>query len=376
MLIHIDESAAADVASGSATAELSHACIENLLLAHFEGNHVISLLPEHVNVLRRTPPGWSARARRALDHLDDNYAQIAGLRNDVPWSIELGIGAIFDGVVLEIVGRKRVIRATLHAFDRVQKAACAALLGENRTDADLFVQLGLMMRALRGWDGTAMVHHPRGGGGDTTAIEHKGMADEGRILLTIADTDQRYPECPVGGTYHKLEKAAQGRPAYQRARSLPVRTAEGLVPLGVYREVLTSPQLRLSVDRIDQLLRCAPAGVLRYAHLKDGIRRHQVENPKTKAEGKYWSDIAKNAGRGQCTRPTHEQCRTREECGCYVVDALGGHALSAVVIWMKERKSKRRLAASFGLSLQPASELSALADEVLAWGLALAPLQT
>lgn len=376
MLIHIDESAVADVASGSGTAELSHTCIENLLLAHFEGDHVISLRPDHIDALCRAPSGWSARVRRALGHIDDNYAQIAGLRNDVPWSIELGIGAIFDGVVHEIVGGTRVIRATLHAFDRLQKAACATLLGENRTDADLFVQLGLMMRALRGWEGTAMVHAPRGGGGDTTANEHQGMADEGRILLTVADTDQRYPKCPVGGTYHKLENAARGRPAYQRARSLPVRTAEGLVPLGVYREVLTSPQLRLSVDRIDQLLRCAPADVLRYAHLKDGIRRYQIEYPKTVAEGKYWNDIAKNAGRGQCNRPTCEQCMTREECGCYIVDALGGHALSDVVIWMKERKSKRRLAASFGLSLQPASELSALADEVLAWGLALAPLQT
>jgi hypothetical protein len=43
---------------------------------------------------------------------------------------------------------------------------------------------------------------------------------------------------------------------------------------------------------------------------------------------------------------------------------------------MAAKKSKRNLAKSFGLSLDVKSELSALADEVLAWGLALAPLQT
>lgn len=376
MLIHIDESAVADAASGSHTAELSHGCIENLLLAHFEGDHVISLRPDPADTLRRAQLDWSARARRALNHIDDNYAQIAGLHNDVPWSIELGIGVSFDGAAHEVATGKRVIRARLHAFDRVQKVACAVLLGENRTDADLFVQLGFMMRAVRHWEGTAMVHAPRGGGGDTTAKEHQGIVDEARILLTVVDTDQRHPKSGLGGTYRRLEDVARDHPAYQRARPLPVRTAEGLVPLGVYREVLTSPECLGSVDRIHQLLCSAPADVLQYAPLKDGIRLYQVDHPKTEDEGEYWSKIAKNAGRDRCNRPVREQCTKREECRCYVVDALGGNALSEVVTWMKAKTSKRRLAMSFGLSQHSKSELSALSDEVLAWGLALGPLQT
>src|SRR5262245_53333862 len=138
MLIHLDGSAAADVTSGSATAERSHACIENLLLAHFEGDHLVSLLPEDAGALREGPLEWSARARRALVHVEDNYAQIAGLRADVPWSIELGIGAGFDGASYAAGGGRRAIRAALHAFDRLQKVACSTLLGENATDADLF----------------------------------------------------------------------------------------------------------------------------------------------------------------------------------------------------------------------------------------------
>ena len=59
---------------------------------------------------------------------------------------------------------------------------------------------------------------------------------------------------------------------------------------------------------------------------------------------------------------------------CYVIDGLGSNALADVVAWMKTRKSKRDLASRF--RLQKNRELSELADEVLAWGLALSPLLT
>ena len=141
----------------------------------------------------------------------------------------------------------------------------------------------------------------------------------------------------------------------------------------MYRAVLTSPARQGILNRLEQLLRSAPADILLYAHLKDGIRLHQVEHPKNDAEGAYWRRIAKSARRDQCTRPTPEQCTKRDACQCYVVDELGADALAAVVAWMKDGRSKRTLAARFRLSERP--ELSALADEVLAWGLALPPLQ-
>jgi hypothetical protein len=49
-------------------------------------------------------------------------------------------------------------------------------------------------------------------------------------------------------------------------------------------------------------------------------------------------------------------------------------ALSDVVTWMKSWDSKRDLAGRFGMP--QSAELSELADDVLAWGLALSPLLT
>ncbi len=198
-------------------------------------------------------------------------------------------------------------------------------------------------------------------------------------MLAVADSDKRHPKGGFGETYSRLDVQARGRPSYQRARPLPRRTAEGLVPLSVYREAFQFPRehgdQRLgSVARLEQLLRAAPVDTVLYADFKRGITLYQVKHEKNEAERSYWSDVARKVERDQCTRSSHEQCTKREECGCHVVDALGAKALATVVTWITERKSKRDLASHFGLPNDP--ELSALADEVLSWGHALSPLMT
>lgn len=268
MLIHLHESGSLDITSGSATAERSHEAVEHLLSAHREGSHVVSLRREDARALLDAPLEWSRGARRALQHIHENHPHIAGLRHDVPLLLELGLGAGFDGNAHDIGEGRKVIRAPLSAFTRRQNTARCALLGENRTDAALFEQLALMRRSQLRWDHLDVIHDLQHGGGDTTGIVFSGLADQGRVLLGIGDTDQRYPGSHEGGTFRKLVDAAARRPAYQRARPLHVRTAEGLIPLPVYRAVLTSPERLTAVDRIEQLLRSAPADVLRYAHLK------------------------------------------------------------------------------------------------------------
>jgi len=373
MLIHLDRSAVADAVSGGPTAACSHRCIENLLLAHFEGNHVLSLIPGDVAALAARALRWSDRAWRALHLVDENYPQIAGLREDLPWTMELGLGNGFDGKSHED-GERNILRAPLHDFEKVHSSSCSALLGENGTDADLFCQLGLMMRAMRRWEHTSQVLEARGGGGQTTALEYERLVQKGRIVLAIADTDQRHPKSGLGATCHELNKKSAGRPAFQRARPLPTRTAEGLVPLAVYRDVLSNPAQAGCLDRLQQLLHSAPPHFLQYAPLKHGLTLYQAENPMTEAEGAYWMGVAKTARRDQCVRGTAEQCTKREECRCHVVEPLGERALSDVVRWMKERSSKRELASRFDLARNP--DLSALANEVLSWGIALSPVLT
>jgi hypothetical protein len=280
----------------------------------------------------------------------------------------------------QLAGARTLLRAPIHRFEKVHTTACSALLGENLTDAELFRELGLMLRAVRHWEAVEMIHEPQGTGGSTFAPAYKQVADRGKILLAIADTDRRHPTSGVGETYRKLEAEASGRPPYQRARALHTRTAEALVPLPVYLEASQNSHHQGAaprhgvVARLEQLLRSAPAEMKHFADFKRGITLHQIDNPRSEAEGAYWRGIAETARRDQCSLPTARECKKREECRCYVVDGLGDHALADVLAWLKSQRSKKRLAERFGLSQSP--ELTALAEEVLAWGLALSPVMT
>ena len=79
----------------------------------------------------------------------------------------------------------------------------------------------------------SLVHDARGTGGSTFAPEYERLADQGRVLLAVADSDRRHDSSDFGETYRKLEAEASGRPAYQRSRALHMRMAEALVPLDV-----------------------------------------------------------------------------------------------------------------------------------------------
>ncbi|MEZ4297529.1 MAG: hypothetical protein R3B70_21385 [Polyangiaceae bacterium] len=170
MLIHIDRSATADVLSRTTTARSSHTALENLLLAHFEGNHILSLLPDDAAALKNASPPWSDRARRALEHVEENYPQIAGVRWELPWTMELGLGPKYDGKAHREPSFGTIIRAQLHTFEKAHTAHCAILLGENMTDADFFREL--VSHAAPRVDGKVdLVCEPRGGGGSTMAQE-------------------------------------------------------------------------------------------------------------------------------------------------------------------------------------------------------------
>lgn len=375
MLVHIDASAIAEVLSETDSTGQAHECLENLLVAHFQGDHIVSIEPTFAEKLLHANVEWSRRAKRALRHIDENYSQIEGLRTEAGWSIEVGMGPTFNGKAQRIDSKRCVVRANLTAFAHTHNAMFTLILGENMTDAHLFCELALCMRAVRKWDGLHVQCEKDQGGGSTFAVVYEAKANAGRILLAIADTDQSHPAGGFGETYKNLKKAADEKSELHRVRSLPVRTAEGLVPLDVYREVCANSQQRLGViARIETFLRSAPKDVLKYAHLKDGIRLHQVDHADNEGMKQTWTIWAKNARRDQCNRSSAERCTRKSDCTCFVVDALGGDALAKVVVWMQAQKSKKRLAQRFELSRDANTELAQLADEVLWWTLAFAPL--
>src|SRR3954463_34844 len=112
MLIEIDGSAIDDARQGAVT---SRECIENCLLAHHAGSHVIWLDRDQLDALDPIAGTFSARAKGALRTIRSQAAEIRGLRGRVRWLMKLGLGPAFNGAAVTEAG-KEIIQAALHQF--------------------------------------------------------------------------------------------------------------------------------------------------------------------------------------------------------------------------------------------------------------------
>ncbi|MGK3963484.1 hypothetical protein WMF38_04760 [Sorangium sp. So ce118] len=375
MLIYLDPSAIADAIGDGSTAEKSCECIELLLRIHREGQHIVAIAPEDIEAFAPIFSRLSRRERSTLERIRGTSLELLSLKNRLYWYIELGVGAQFDGKEHPESSGSHVIRASLHHFDKSTRAIRAVLLGENLVDVDFYAEMAQLLLAVRNVRQLRLQVERRGAGGSTLAPEFTRIADDGRIVLAIADSDRRYPKGPPGGTWSELEKKAQGRPAFQRARDVHGREAENLVPLDVYDAALaqrSAKDPRLSV--VADLRRLAEVH-RSHADIKDGITLYQVEHTTKAGEHEFWSDASAALGRDRCRQPMRK-CQERSECRCYVVQGLGAHVLRHIVEWLRHEVARRprEVARLFGLPQDP--KLAELFGEVVAWGCAFPELLT
>jgi len=374
MFIHLDSSAISAVIDGP-DAGRSFACIQDLLRAHHKGHHFLSLDPGDTERLALST-AWarlSGDHRECLERIRATALEIESIRNALSHHLVLGVGDGFDGRAIERSDGSTVLQASLLRFEGVA-AERAVLLCENMTDADFYRAVAEILRAYRKSE-IALCHDPRGGSGSQIDVAAVHVADEGKILLAIADSDQSSATSARGPTGANLERVMRGRPSYQHAHVLPAREAENLVPLGAYKRVLEdlggrAPQLSV-LSVLQRALQTREE--IHHADFKDGITLHQItQKMKGKPEHATWFAVAARRGVARCQRRQGE-CERPEECECYVVDKLGGRILHDVVEWLRREgmRSPRKTRELFGLS--EGSALKEIAEKVIAWGCAYPP---
>ncbi len=380
MLIHLHPSAITDVTGECPTSGRSLRCLEHLLLAHRDGLHLVSMDPEDARRLQRSGAfeKMSGEERGTLDRIRATAAELQGLRDELACSMVLGVGVEFDGRVVDLPEGRASIQASLHHFDTIMRAAATVLLCENGTDSDFYLALGRLLLAVRRWRSLRLVCEPRGGGGSQLGEELARIAELGRIVLAIADGDQRCPGGARGSTARGLMEAARGRPAFQHAHVLDAREIENLVPLDVYRiafEYLGGRARQLSALA---LLRPLSAAELAHADLKDGITLHRIDHrmERGSAEHATWLALARRRGRTQCWRAGGVECSEAGECECFVVERLGAAILGDVVRWLVEVGHRLPGRTAERLCLTRGSPLEEIADKVIAWTCASPPLLT
>lgn len=380
MLIHLDASAIADLTGDGPTSGRSLRCLEHLLLAHRDGLHLVSMDPEDARRLQRSEAfeKMSGEERGTLDRIRATAAELQGLRDELVCSMVLGLGAEFDGRVVKLPGGRTSIQASLHCFDTFMRAGATVLLCENATDSDFYLALGRLLLALRQWRNLKLVCEPRGGGGSQVGEEFARIAELGRIVLAIADGDQKCPGGGRGSTARGLLEAARGRPGFQHAHVLDAREIENLVPLDVYRIAFEYLGGRAPQISALALLRPLSAIELVHADLKDGITLHRIDHrmEQGSAEHATWFALARRRGRTQCWRPGGVECGAARECECFVVERLGGSILGDVVRWLREVGHRVPARTAERLGVAKGSALEEVGDKVLAWTCASPPLLT
>jgi hypothetical protein len=372
MLIHVHSSAVRLVMSGD---RVALDALENVLRAHREAKHVASLERSDLDGLA----GHGELSRQANGTISDlrfRNKEIRGLRQELPAYLELGDGPEFCDVI-ERRGSQQVLRVELRRFEDSETTQRAVLLAENRTDAIFYHLLGEGRAEDRRWSHVRVTFELRGGGGSQLAREFSQVADQGRVLLAIADSDQRCPGGSFGSTWNALRGVSQ-RP-YQRAVALHVREAENLVPLVLLRESLPHRSVQSAIDRIQELERVSTEPWRAHADLKEGvttfwIRRGTADKAN---ERSFWKSVeqaalvAEKAGYKACDEPlpcNDEKGDEARPCSCFLVPSLGTKMLEAVVQRLKERWTGMSRYFDFDTD----QRLAGLGDDLLCWGCSLA----
>lgn len=383
MLIHLDTSAVEAALVGDRQ-ESALKAIENLLRAHDERNHLVSLDAS----ARRLPKNSLSRwARGALEAILSTRKETGGLRNRLRAHIEVGAGDGFDGR-LERRGSRHVFRQSVFFFEDYGRTTRSVLAAEDATDAALYVELG--RAALFAYHevrkGPALV--PRGGGGSSLADAYAEALSEGRPTLAVADSDRDTPEGAVGGTARALRDVVSdrngclfdlGRPGETRlpraaepcplacALILHARMLENVIQLDIYEHALTSRK----PEELKAVWRRAPSRPwLDHVHLKTGLRWRDVEQKKPH-EQPFWRSACADLGWTGCKQAT--ECGDADQCRCEVVPALDPRSAESALAWMKPQPVDR-MARLWGLtesSPAPAPPgLRELVDWLVSWGIA------
>lgn len=312
------------------------AALDNLTRAHREGKHVLCferrLYPWIVGI-----PELSREARQALDDArlrEDDARQL--------WEAaraRVRVHAQADYREWKADGPQRTLHLPFAALKDSASTQRTVLLAEHQVDAELIELIARLVS--RKTPGVTTSLEPRGGGGDSTALEARSLLDHGRAVLVVFDSDRRRPKGGLGDTARKVDALARERPdATLGTWVTPACTLENLIPeslaVAATRRWETGVA-RPTIDRAIEAGLLAPrcfdgATPTAWLPLKRGLTRRSLNKAETAQERRYLEDvIAALRLSVACPPECGAGCsRLKEEpCTCVFLPAIPGKLVEA-----------------------------------------------
>jgi hypothetical protein len=237
------------------------------------------------------------------------------------------------------VGSQKEIKIPAALIDDSAFIQQTILLCENETDCKLYEKMAsvyMIWASMENKHGINICYEPRGGGGDTTADQYKAIQrNRRRLCLCLSDSDQKYPNGPIGDTARKLKKIKSAGTLCEH-ETIGVREIENLIPTAMFSQVSKGNRDRmLCIDFLEKLEESRSSETRQFLDLKSGLSGKDYFDLLSKNQ-EYWQsfwDTIRPFRMSEIKQGclNNQTCSSPEKCNCFLFKGLGDKILNDII---------------------------------------------
>ena len=175
-----------------------------------------------------------------------------------------------------IEGDVEIFQSSINDFQDTLCCQASILLGEDFNDCNFFTYI-LKWYISKNALNINYNFDTDNGGGVNICRSIDNHIENKRILLSIIDTDRKYPNSPTGDTYNKCRKYLRKEKGSFKLIALDVQEIENLMPFNLLDNKSFSGEHASKKEKFDYL-RSRNPNLLQYFDIKKGIRKKDTEN--------------------------------------------------------------------------------------------------
>lgn len=357
------------------------ACIENLLMAHFEGKHIVIAKPKTLSNYQRESK-FSERAQAALAKIKQ-FVRKNGLdiRKEFIFYVQV-VAASESEITISGNEQHTIVNIPIGYFEDSSATQKTIILGEHINDAEFFLHLVRAYLTTKKALKTAPIKiqaKPIHGGGSSINDIFQAQRKENTFCLCLVDTDCKVPGTKFGNTAKNLGLNQNKQQEWQnichflsngfitieknsalsKAFAINVHEIENLIPTVLIENSSPKTTNNPVFDKIDVLIKWERDKTnewRKFIDIKNGLRCYDTKTHK------YWADFIQTVAQ---EKPDCNECHKITECEIIFWVGLGDKILSQVVKYM-DKTTPHKIAESFDFNKNNNS-LVELTNELLTW---------
>jgi hypothetical protein len=357
------------------------ACLENLLIAHFEGKHMLIAKPKTLSNYQRESK-LSERAKAALAKIKQ-FVRKNGLdiKTEFLFYVQV-VAASQSEITISVNEQHTIVNMPIGYFEDSSATQKTIILGEHINDAEFFLHLVRAYLTTKKALKTAQIKiqaKPTHGGGSSISDIFQALCKDKTFCLCLVDTDCKVPGTTFGNTAKNLGLNQNKQQEWQnschflsngfirieknsalsKAFAINVHEIENLIPTVLIENSSPKTMNNQFFDKIDVLKkweRNKTKEWRKFIDIKNGLRCYDIK------KHKYWADFIKTVLQ---EKQDCNECHKRTECEMIFWVGLGDKILSQVVEYMAKTTSPK-IAEFFDFNKNDNS-LVELTNELLTW---------